>query len=138
MKKLKIFENSNSGDVVYIQQNTLWVSYNPGSGKTTQIAGDPDKFRGFWSSDSNDSHYDSNVENIEKWAETQEGVKVKDGCTLHRIPCYWGYGKEARDLSVWGGDVKPDYLIWLALIKTPNYSLVHLFRTKTEAIGFIK
>lgn len=135
--KVKVFEDYNQKDIVYIQQNTLWTSYSPGSGMTTQIAGDPDKFRGYLTDKQGDDHFDSNVGNIVKWADQQEGLKIKEGSTLYKIPCYWGY-KPQRDLSVWGGDVQPDYYLWLLLVKAPNYNLVNFFKTKNEAINFTK
>jgi len=137
MKKLKINEDWNPTDVVYIQQNSLWTSYSPGSGMTTQIAGDPYKFRGYLTDKQGDDHFDSNVANIAKWADKQEGIKVKDGTTLFKIPCYWGY-KPQRDLSIWGGNVNPDYYLWMSFTKAPNYNLINFFKTKNEALGFHK
>ena len=137
MKKLKIFEDYNPKDVVYIQQNTLWTSYSPGSGMTSQIQGDPDKFRGFLTNKQGDDHYDYNVENILKWANQQEGLKIKDGSTLYKIPCYWGY-KPQRELSIWGGEILPDYYLWMLISKASDYYVVNFFKTKQEAINFAK
>lgn len=124
---------------VFIQQNTLWVAHRPNSGNTTQIKGDPDKFRGYWSSDQNDTkHYAYNAANIADWSNWNKPVSTGKNWKLYKISAWWGY-KDQIELDIWGGDNKPDYFIWLGVVKMQNgESLIHLFSTKREALGFLK
>lgn len=127
-------------DKVYIQQNTLWCSYSPGSGVTTQIKGDPEKFRGFFTNKKGDDHYDSIVDKILEWSKKEKADIKKGGTSLFKIPCYWGY-KSARDLSIWAGDLdpdyQPDYFLWM-LVQTMGSgdTIINFFKTKREALSF--
>jgi hypothetical protein len=137
MIKLKKLLNEG-GDKIFIQQNTLWVGWNPNSGTTTQIKGDPTKFRGYWTDRRTDSHYDFNVSRILDAVKHQTPDVSKNGVRIYKIPAWWGYS-DANDYTIWGGDKKPEYYIWLYIGKIGNdESVVHLFKTKSEAVAFIK
>ena len=124
---------------VFIQQNTLWVAHRPNNGTTTQIKGDPDKFRGYWSTDHIDTeHYDFNATEIADWSHWNKPVSTGKNWKLYKIPAWWGY-KDQTELDIWGGYIKPDYFIWLGVVKMQNgESLIHLFGRKQEALGFLK
>ena len=140
MKNIPTFEEflneSIQQDKVYIQQNTLWVSYNPGSGITTQIKGDPDKFRGFFTDKKGDDHYDDIVSKIIDWSKKETPEAKKGGTSLFKIPCYWGY-KSARELSIWGGEIIQDYFLYM-LVQTMGSgdTVINFFKTKKEALAF--
>lgn len=122
---------------VYIQQNTLWVAHSPGSGSTTQIKGDPDKFRGYFTNKAGDEHYDGSVSMLTVWADTDRSYISKKGKTsLHKIPCYWGY-KNPSDLSIWGGEIQPDYFLFM-LVQTigTGDTIIGFFKTQREANAF--
>jgi len=133
--------SNDTTPVVYIQQNTLWYSWNPGSGITTKIKGDPDKFRGYFTNDPNDetmSNIETNIDDIvnyiAKWSKSQPSVK--SGLLLYKIPAYWGL-KEPSELSVWDGPVKPDYFLFMLLSTFgKNGYIINFFKTKNEAIVF--
>lgn len=136
MIKLKGLLKENT-DKVYIEQNTLWVSHRPDSGTTTQIKGDPDKFRGYWTDKVDDDHYDYNARRIVDWANSQTPIVRKSSMSLYKIPGYWGRIGDAENLSIWGGDKKPNYYIWLYVGKIANgNNVVSLFKTKSEALAF--
>ena len=140
MKNIPTFEEflneSIQNEKVYIQQNTLWYSYSPGSGITTQIKGDPDKFRGFFTDKKGDDHYDFIVSKILDWSKKEKSEVQKGGTSLHKIPAYWGY-KSNRDLSIWGGEITPDYYLYM-LVQTMGSgdTIINFFKTKKEALAF--
>lgn len=121
---------------VFIQQNQLWVAHSPGSGMTTQIKGDPDKFRGYFTDKQGDEHYDYNVKLILRWSKNEKPISKKDGTSLFKIPCYWQY-KEQKELSVWGGDIQPDYFLFM-LVQTMGSGdiIIGFFKTQREANAF--
>ena len=127
---------TEGNDKVYVQQNTLAVYYRPNSGTTTQLKGDPDKFRGFFTDKRDDSHYDHNVVRILDWTKSNPAIVKKGGTSLYKIPAYWGY-TEAKDLSVWGGSKTPDYYLWM-LVQTMGSgdTIINFFKTKSEALAF--
>jgi len=133
----EFLNESKDNDTVYFQQNTLWIAYNPGSGITKQIKGDPDKFRGFFSSDNTDTeHYDFIVEKILEWSKYETPIFKKKRSAIYKIPAYWGYG-ETRELSVWGGEKNPDYFLYMLISTTDSYSIISFFKREQEAISFI-
>lgn len=132
----EFLNESVNNDKVYIQQNTLWVSYSPNSGRTTQIKGDPDKFRGFFSNETTDEHYDGIVDKLLDWAKKETPLVKKSTSSLYKIPAYWKYS-DTNDLSVWNGDKKPDYFLWMLISTNAKYSIVNFFKTKQEAVAFI-
>lgn len=140
MKNFKSYSEflneSTQNEKVYIQQNTLWLSYSPGSGITTQIKGDPDKFRGFFTDKKGDDHYDFIVSKIIDWSKKEKPDTKKGGTSLFKIPCYWRY-KSARDLSIWAGDLDPDYYLYM-LVQTMGSgdTVIGFFKTKKEALAF--
>lgn len=140
MNNIPTFEEflneSIQNEKVYIQQNTLWVAYSPGSGITTQIKGDPDKFRGFFTDKKDDDHYDFIVSKILNWAKIEKPEDKKGGTSLYKIPCYWGY-KSARDLSIWEGEINPNYFIFMLVqIMGSGDTIINFFKTKKEALAF--
>lgn len=134
IKNFEQFTNESvEGPAVYVQQNNLWWATSPGSGMTTYIKGDPDKFRGYFTNDPGEVTYDYNVNNILKWSRTQPSISSKN--LLYKIPAYWGY-KDASELSVWGGSIKPDYFLYLLLSTYRDKFILSLFKTKKEALDF--
>lgn len=144
MKNIQSFEefineSLNSTSKVFIQQNSLWISYQPNSGSTTQIKGNPDEFRGYFTNDEKDGeHYDNDVNALIEWSASNKPEVKKSNYVVHKIPCWWGY-KDHHDLSIWGGDIKPEYYVWLSITTMKNgISLVGLFKTKQQALAFLK
>lgn len=148
MKNIQTFdeflnESLNSSSKVFIQQNSLWISYKPNSGSTTQIKGNPDEFNGYFTNNEEDEeHYNSDVNVLIEWSKLNKPEVKKSNSVsnyvLYKIPCWWGY-KDHHELSIWGGDIKPEYYIWLSITTMKNgMSLVDLFKTKQHALGFLK
>jgi len=149
MKNIPTFEeflneSSLKNDQVYFQQNTLWYSWSPGSGITKQIKGDPDKFRGYITDKKDDSNFDGIAENIVKWSIENKHLSHFKSMSkfLFKIPCWWGY-KSARDLSIWAGDLdpdyQPDYFLWMLVsVMGSGNSIINFFKTKQEAVNFSK
>jgi len=130
---IKLKELMNEGkDAVYIQGDTLWWSYSPGSGLAVPLRG-----KTFFTNNSADKgHFDVIVEKIMKWAKTAKPLKQnrKRGSTLYKIPNYIKHERMTSDLSVWGGDVQPQKAAYLVIIKdTTGRTLVNIFNKKQEA-----
>jgi hypothetical protein len=144
MKNIKTFEGflneTLSGDVVYIHQNTLWCSWAISSGVTAQIPGNPDEWRGFFKNFDgglSSGTYHSIVDDIAKWALKQKSEVKKNGATLHKIPAYWQKGSNS-DLSIYGGGIKPDYYLYMLVQRlTNNRVIISFFKTKKEAVAFL-
>jgi len=132
MIKLKDILNE-SKDKVFVKDNSLWVSYNPGSGKTT-----PMKDKMFITSKSGDSHFDSNALDIKKWSKENKAVLVNKISRVHKIPVY-SLRTHSKDLSVWGGTTTPSSFIYMLVATETNGNVVvSFFKKRNEVLNFIK
>ena len=122
-----------SKDKVFVKDGSLWVSYNPGSGKTT-----PYKDKMFITSKRGDSHFDSNAIDIEKWSKTNRAVFKNKISRVHKIPVY-SLRTHSKDLSVWGGETTPSsFLYMLVATETNGNVVVSFFKTTNEVKTWLK
>lgn len=117
---------------IYFETDTLWVAYGQGSGITSYM---PD-IKKYLTSDSDDTHYDSIVNKIEKFAEENKPLKKKSNVKLYEVPYYDKY-EYGRTLDIWGGDIKPSKKYYL-IITEEKHTVVNIFDNKNEAMGWIK
>ena len=135
---MKLYE-AKSKEQVYMQDNTLWWSYSPGSGQTKPIR----DFKSYFTDKSGDSHYDAIAVKIVKWANQNTPLKQSKSKTrkLFKIPVYESgrlIGYETSNLSIWGGNTKPIKYYYLVVIKEQNYHLIHIFIKSSEAMYWLK
>lgn len=124
---------------VYIIDDTLWYSYNPGSGSTTMLKSK----RPFWTDKSGDDSFNSTVKDFKKWATQNKPTKKSKKGLMFKIPVY-DYAPDtgqSTKLSVWGGDIKPKGYKWMVI--TPmgegsKYTIVSLFSKQVEALHWLK
>jgi len=126
-----------SNDKVFVQDDYLWVSYSPGSGKTTSLR-NPNTFI---TDKSGDSHFDSNVKDIVKWSETQTPLLKNKISRVHKLPVYEvvGTGKSSREMTVWGGDYQPTKFIYMIVMtETNGVHVIGFHKTKQEAAMWLR
>ena len=138
-KKGYIKESINEAtgkEKVFVQSGELWISRSTGSGSTTRIRG-----RGFISDKKGSKNYDSDAAQFAQWAKSNKAVKKQkqhNGSIMYlfKIPEYIR-GIDSRDLSIWGGEVKPNKWIYL-MVSAGKINVVTVFDSKQEALSWFK
>ena len=135
-EELQSLIEATGKEKVFIQSGELWISRSTGSGSTTRIRG-----RGFISDKKGSKNYDSDAGEFAKWAKLNKAVKKQkqhDGSMLYlfKIPEYIR-GLDSRDLSIWGGEVKPNKWVYL-MISAGKINVVTVFYSKQEALSWFK
>lgn len=120
---------------------TLWSSYASGSGTTTLIK----KWNTFYTDKSGDSHYDDIVRHIVGWSKNNKPVVKGTNGNVYKIPFYdsitYSDQHNTRQLSIWGGNIKPKGYVWLTVQKFgegSKHNIVSLFKNKNEATAWVK
>ena len=127
---------NESKDKVFVQDDYLWVSYNPGSGQTT-----PMKPRMFITDKRSDDNFDSNAIDIAKWAKTQKPILKNRVSTVHKIPVYQvrGTGRTSRELTVWGGIQSPKSWLYMCVAtETNGIHVITFFEKRNEVVNWLK
>jgi hypothetical protein len=127
---------------VFILDNTLWFSWNKGTGTTvTPIYLNRNKLKGFTDNPKAESmgmetnKFDTN--NWNNWARFTKPIKRIGENGLYAIPRY--YNDSNRDnWMMYGGNKKPDELIYVTIKKEGGYTYVALFTRKGEALSWLK
>lgn len=126
---------------IYMIDNTFWVAYGDGSGTTAQV----NNLNSFLTDKSDDSHYDSIVNNVLKFAKDAKAIqskKSKDVETkLYEMPMYLMKdikSNPTHKISVWDGEIKPNKMYYMLLTKQNGTSIVNFFKSKSEAQSWIK
>ena len=125
---------------IYMIDDTFWVAYGQGSGTTTEIR----NIKSFFTSKSDDSHFDSIVRQVVKASKTITPLKTKGGAQMFEVPVYPFEGN-SRTLDIWAKEhQREDDLIkpakkkkYLVLTVESDYHLVNLFNTKKEATYWV-
>ena len=124
-----------SKDKVFVQDGYLWVSYSPGSGKTTRLTP-----RMFITDKSDDDNFDSNAIDIAKWSETEKPLMKNLISRVHKIPVYdRGRGRTSSELSIWGGIQSPKSFLYMCITKgTTGINVISFFEKRNEVTNWIK
>lgn len=134
----EIFEASEYK--IYMIDNTFWVAYGDGSGTTSVIK----KMESFLTDKSGDSHYDTVVHNVLKFAKSAKAImtkKSKDRATeyfLYEMPFYLYSDVRQGKMDVWGGTIKPNKMYYMLLTKEKDFNIVSFFTKKGEAQAYVK
>lgn len=143
MIKLKsLLKEGKSSDVVYVMDDYLWVSYSPGSGKTTPVR----DLKKFITDKSGDSHFDSNAIDLVKWSKSNKAVLKNKISRIHKIPVYDRVsGHDKKQLSVWkdvgtfGDKIQPKGYIYMLIAQETNGThVVNFFKTFNEAKNWLR
>ena len=120
---------------VFVQSGELWISHSTGSGRTTRLRG-----RGYFTDLKGNKNYDSDAKEFAIWATKNKPIKKKKSSTgsivtLFKIPEY-GRGVDAKDLSIWGGEVKPNKWNYM-VVSSGKINVIMVFDNKPEAMSWI-
>lgn len=124
---------------VYIQGNTLWWSYAPDSGFAVPLK----DLKSYYTDKSDHKNFDAIVRRIVKWSKKNKPLKMSKSKSrlLYKIPVYESgrlVGYDASKLSIWGGIEKPKTYYYMVIIEEQDYHIIHFFKTKGEALWWIK
>lgn len=166
MIKLKglITEKISYHDRVFIEGDTLWISYAPGSGNTHQLT----DYKKSFSNHPKMNYEVHTLKLIKKWAETQKPVakkKTNSGLmAMYKIPVYPSVRQLGRmndnrsaynRLDVFANDLnsdssRPDLHVpkdeivttkkfaYILLVTEGKYDYIHWFKTRNEAVSWFK
>lgn len=125
---LELSEAGNKEHIYYVGKE-LWLAYAQGSGTTVQVP----NLKTFLTDKKDDSHYDSSVTKIVKFAHSNKPLKQNGDKRLFEFPEYPTKG----NYDIWGGDVKPTKMRYLTVVEDKN-AYVAFFDSKAEALSWIK
>lgn len=133
-KELQSINEATGKEKVFMQNGFLWISWSTGSGSTTRMRG-----RGFVTDKKGDKNFDSDATQFAQWAKKNKPIKKQkqhNGSIMYlfKIPEYIR-GIDSRDLSVWGGEVKPNKWVYL-MVSSGKINVITVFHSKAEAMSW--
>jgi len=128
-------------DKMLAQADSIWLSWNPGSGYTHQIK------KGFITDKKGDAHFNSMAKDILKWSEKNTPMKKNKRGKLYKLPHYSRQqlynpqqafrSIQPSDYDIWGGDVKPEKYVYMH-VHSDKYIVISFFTNKNEALSWLK
>lgn len=134
-----------SRDRIFVEESpvgmTLWLSYSPGSGITAHFKSKDFFFRTYITDKKDDKNYDSIVNNILSWANSNKAVKAKKiGYSYERIyeiPVYRRYDRGLEYGQIFRQEEAPDSKAFMKIsTMTTGSTVIGFFKTLREASNF--
>ena len=145
MKHITPFQDflteGSSRDRIFVEESpvgmTLWLSYSPGSGITAHFKS-KDFFRTYITDKKDDKNYDSIVNNILSWANSNKAVKEKNSYErIYEIPVYRRYDRGLDYGQIFRQEEAPDSKAFMKIsTMTTGSTVIGFFKTLREASNF--